>query len=104
MVVYGHSVFSSTPKHEQKGRMPFILASWAILVTCTINVVLSAYDIYLQLYLGGPTGKSYIVQFVTNSANDATATGVAGDVFLWITVAAGDILMVSVAFSLEAHN
>ncbi|KAH6912252.1 hypothetical protein BKA70DRAFT_1267103 [Coprinopsis sp. MPI-PUGE-AT-0042] len=98
MTFYQTSIFLDTSKQERKGRLIFVLVSWAILVSGSINVALSAMEAYYQLYVGGPTGKSYTQPQLAPGAY--TRASIAGDAFLAIAVTIGDILMLWRCFEL----
>lgn len=99
MALLQASIFFSGPKPERQGRLVFVLVSWAILIASTINFVISAMGSYLNLLVGGPTGRSYAQPQSDLNPNPPgyTRAAIAGDAFLCIAVAIGDMLMVSYA-------
>ncbi|KAH6912347.1 hypothetical protein BKA70DRAFT_1184942 [Coprinopsis sp. MPI-PUGE-AT-0042] len=92
MVIYGLSVFLSTPKEQRKGRLRFIVISWVILVTFSVDTLLDISTVFRILFTGGPTGISYLEADELVWQADKKL-GVIGDSFLTVAVTLGDILM-----------
>ncbi|KAH6902143.1 hypothetical protein BKA70DRAFT_1157439 [Coprinopsis sp. MPI-PUGE-AT-0042] len=94
MVLYGLSAFLGTPKAERKGRLRFIIISWIILLTSSVDTIIDLSAAYRVLYSGGPTGKSYM-EVLIKEANESpgAVTGIASDAMLLVCIAVGDVLM-----------
>ncbi|KAH6904100.1 hypothetical protein BKA70DRAFT_1298417 [Coprinopsis sp. MPI-PUGE-AT-0042] len=106
MVFFQTSVFLDTPKQERRGRLFFVLVSWVLLIAASINFALSAMSSYFNLFLGGPTGISYALPQSDSvpRSGSYTRAAIAGDAFLCIAVAVGDILMLWRCFELWRHK
>ncbi|KAH6912343.1 hypothetical protein BKA70DRAFT_1098698 [Coprinopsis sp. MPI-PUGE-AT-0042] len=94
LVLYGIAAFLRAPKAKRAGRSPFILISCAILLTSSIDTILDIRRVFQTLYVGGPTGKSYIEAGFRLLETEAGIDRV-GDVMLLISIAIGELLMAS---------
>jgi hypothetical protein len=98
VVVSGLFIFASTSKEKRKGCLRFVLIGCLILATSTIDVVLDIWRAFRVSFTAASGGRAYIEAggevWLQNSR-----WLLVGDVMLCITIAAGDLLMVSVSLS-----
>lgn len=94
VVLSGLSIYFSNSKERRRGRLRFILIGCLILATSTIDVVLDIWRAFRVSFLGGPSGRAYL-EAGSEVWLENSKWLLVGDVMLCITIAAGDLLMVS---------
>ena len=94
MVATVLSVFLRSSKDKRKERLGIVLTSIPILITSSTDTIFDIFMIFRILFNGGPDGKSYIVAFINDFAINKNLY-LAGDAVSVVTIAIGDILMVS---------
>ncbi|KAH6912346.1 hypothetical protein BKA70DRAFT_1267282 [Coprinopsis sp. MPI-PUGE-AT-0042] len=103
MVLSGFSKFLRMPKQGRQGRLVFVLISFLILSTSSTETSIDIWWNYQVLYRGGPSGKSYLESNNTTYEKNIT-TKLVSNVFLVLTVAGGDVLMLWRCFMLWANK
>ncbi|KAH6912335.1 hypothetical protein BKA70DRAFT_830541 [Coprinopsis sp. MPI-PUGE-AT-0042] len=94
MVVAGVGTYCKIPKERRKGHLRFLVFSGFILATYSTFLVLDTRQVFRDLFLAGPSGRSYVEVFRADaedlSARPVQLVSVAmGD----LTIIGGDILM-----------
>ncbi|KAH6904068.1 hypothetical protein BKA70DRAFT_1432703 [Coprinopsis sp. MPI-PUGE-AT-0042] len=92
MVIASVSAFLRRSKEARRGHIRYIIFSCVILGTFSIDLAFDIWRTFRILFAGGPTARSYVSVYVKDWQR-SRAPIIAGDAFLAITVAVGDILM-----------
>ncbi|KAH6911545.1 hypothetical protein BKA70DRAFT_859525 [Coprinopsis sp. MPI-PUGE-AT-0042] len=94
MALYGLSAYMATPIDIRKGRLPFVVISWVLLVTSAIDTFTGVAASFRVLYTGGPTGQSWSTAYNNVYVWDEDQKArIAGNVMLCMTIAVGDVVM-----------
>ncbi|KAH6912089.1 hypothetical protein BKA70DRAFT_825321 [Coprinopsis sp. MPI-PUGE-AT-0042] len=92
MVLSTLSAFFGKSKWARKPHLPFIVISCVILVTFSGNFAIDTWRTFRVLFIGGPKPWSYSLAY-SEDEGESWASIFAGDVFICVTIAVGDILL-----------
>ncbi|KAH6904067.1 hypothetical protein BKA70DRAFT_1432702 [Coprinopsis sp. MPI-PUGE-AT-0042] len=94
MVLSSLSAFLQKSKEARKGHLRYIVISCMILATFSVDTAFDIWRTFRVLFTGGPAARSYVPAYMKDWQN-SQAPIIAGDALLAVTIAVGDVLMLT---------
>jgi hypothetical protein len=100
--LYGLSIFLDASKESRKGKLRFVIMSFAIFITSSIPTIIDTMDTAKVLLDAGPSGSEILE--VWKEVHTLSWTGIFASVMLFLYIGIGDSLMVSVSVELGSRK